>query len=197
MLADLRPARLVKKELTINKQSHPSTSQIAAASVVAAMAPSQCPTPIEQAMATADASLSFEQKSPLEVIINKYSDVFSLGPEDMGRIKLIHHQIDIINNESLCKRLRRIPHKQISFLKTNVDKLHKITAIESLISTLTSPTVLVTKKDGTMRLCINYRKFYSITKKDPYQLSLIEEIFDKLLDLNCYLHWILRWGTIM
>ena len=55
------------------------------------MTPAQRPTPVEQAMANEDASLSFEKKSQLEVVINKYSDVFSTGPEDMGRTKLVYH----------------------------------------------------------------------------------------------------------
>ena len=64
------PARLVGNELAINKQASPSTSQVAAASAVAAMTLAQRPTPVEQAMVTADALLSFEQKSQLEVVIN-------------------------------------------------------------------------------------------------------------------------------
>ena len=89
------PPRLVENEFAINKQSPPSTSQITATSTVAAMTPAQRPTPVEQAMANADASLSFEQKSQLEVVINKYSDPFSSRPEDMGRTIVIYHKIDI------------------------------------------------------------------------------------------------------
>ena len=76
VLADEMPARLVGNEFAINKQSPPSNSQVAATSAVAAMIPAQRPTPVAQAMANADDSLSFEQKSQLEVVINKYSDVF-------------------------------------------------------------------------------------------------------------------------
>ena len=97
------PARLVGNELAITNQAPPSTSQVAAASAVAAMTPAQRPTQVEQAMANADTSLSFEQKSQLEVVINKYSDVFSSSPEDMGRTKLIYHKIDIGENEPVVK----------------------------------------------------------------------------------------------
>ena len=69
------PARLVCNELAINKQAPPATSQVAAASAVVAMMPAKLLTPVEQAMANADASLSYDQKSQLEVVINKYWDV--------------------------------------------------------------------------------------------------------------------------
>ena len=173
------PARLVKNKLAINKPSPPSTSQVAAASAVAAITPAQRPTQVEQAMEYADASVSFKQKLQLEVVINKYSDVFSSGLEDMGRTKLIYHKIDIDENEPVRQGLLRIPHEQISVLKAEVDKLHKIRAIDSSISPFASPMVLV-KKNGTMRLCIDYRKLNSITKKDAHPLTRIENIFDTL-----------------
>ena len=146
VLADEMPARFVGNELAINKQAPPSILQVAAASAVATMKPAQCPTPVKQAMASANATLSFEQKSQLEVIINKYTNVFSSGPEDMGRTKIIFHKIDIGENEFVRQGLRRIPHEQISVLKAEVDKWHKIKAIKSSISTFASPTVLVTKR---------------------------------------------------
>ena len=160
------------------------------------MTPAQRPTPVKQPITNADASLSFEQNSQLEVVINKYSDVLSSVSEDMGRTKLNYHKIGIGQNEPVRDSLRRIPHEQISVLKAKVDKLHKMKAIESSISSFASRTVLVKKKDKTMRLCIDYRKLNSITKKDAQPLIRIEDILTHSVDLNFSLHWILRWGTI-
>ena len=88
-------ARFDGNRFAINKQSPLSTLQVAAASAVAAITPAQRPKQVEQAMANANASLSFEQKSQLKVVINNYSDVFSLHPENMGLTKLNLHKIDI------------------------------------------------------------------------------------------------------
>ena len=97
----------------------------------------------------------------------------------MGRTKLIYNQIDIGENEPVRQGLRRIPHEQISVLKAEVDKLHKMKAIESSISQFASPTVLVKKKDGTMPLSIDYKKLNSITK-NAHPLPRINNIFDTL-----------------
>ena len=180
----------------MNKQAPSSTSQVAAASAVAAMTPAQRPTPVEQTMAIADASLSFEQKSKLELIINKYLDVFSAGSNNIGRTKLIYHKIDIGENDPVRQGLRRILHEQISVLKAEVDKVHKMKAIESSISPFASPTVLVKMKDGTMRLCIDYRKLNSITKKMLIHILESNIFLTHSVDLNCFLHWILQWGII-
>ena len=61
-----------------------------------------------------------------------------------------------------------------------IDKLHKAGAIEPSISPFANPVILVHKKDGTMKLCINYRKLNVITKKDAHPLPRIEDIFDTL-----------------
>ena len=62
VLADEMRARLVWNESAINKTAPSLTSQIATASAIATMTPAQRLTPIEQAMANAEASLSFKQK---------------------------------------------------------------------------------------------------------------------------------------
>ena len=49
-------------------------------------------------------------------------------------------------------------------------------------SPFASPTILVKKKDGSMRLCIDYRKLNAVTKKDAHPLPRIEDIFDTLTD---------------
>ena len=98
----------------------------------------------------------------------------------MGRTSLRFHKIDIGENPLVLQGLRRIPDEHIPVLKTEVEKLHKMGAIEHSISPFASPTILVKKKDGTMRLCIDYRKLNSITKNDAHPLPRIEDIFDTL-----------------
>ena len=53
-------------------------------------------------------------------------------------------------------------------------------AIEPSNSPFSSPTILVKKKDGTMRLCIDYQKLNSCTKKDAHLLPRMKNIFDFL-----------------
>ena len=116
-------------------------------------------------MAKADLALFFEQLSALKTLLLTYSTVFSAGPEDMGRTSLIFHKIDIGENPPVRHGLRRIPHVHIPGLKNKVEKLHKMGAIEPSLSLFASPTIIVIKKDGTMRHCINYRKLNSMSRQ--------------------------------
>ena len=52
--------------------------------------------------------------------------------------------------------------------------------IEPSCSPWASPIILVPKKDGTTRFCVDYRKLNSVTKKDAHPLPHIQDIFDTL-----------------
>ena len=137
-------------------------------------------TPVQEALNKADSSLTTEQKSSLTAVLNKHSDVFSSGANDIGRTNLIYHTIDIGDSGPVRQGMRRIPHEQIGVLKTEVDKLRGLGMVEASSSPFASPTILVKKKDGNWRLCIDYRKLNSVTKKDAHPLPRIEDIFDTL-----------------
>ena len=115
----------------------------------------------------------------LKFLLTKHKSVMSAGP-DISRTNLIYHKIELDRSEPIRQGLRRVPHEQIRILKTEVDKLQKINAIEPSTSPFASPTILVKNKDGTMRFCIDYRQINSVTKTDAHPLPRIEDIFDTL-----------------
>ena len=80
-------------------------------------------TPVQQALNKADPLLSVQQKASLATLLDKYSDVVSSGPNDLGRTNVLYHTIDIEDHGPVRQRLRRLPHDQIPVLKTEVDKL--------------------------------------------------------------------------
>ena len=131
-------------------------------------------------MENADTSLTLDQKVMLKALLQKHSTVFSTGPMDMGRTNLIYHKIELDAEASVRHGLRRIPHEQLPGLKNEMEKLQKMGGIEPSTSPFSSPTILVKKKDGTMRLCIDDRKLNSFTKKDAHPLPRIEDIFETL-----------------
>ena len=73
-----------------------------------------------------------------------------------------------------------MPHEQIGVLKAEVDKLQSARMVEPSCLPFASPTILVKKEDGSWRLCIDYRKLNSVTKKDAHPLPRVGDIFDTL-----------------
>ena len=135
---------------------------------------------MQQALNKADPSLSVQQTASLAFLLDNYSDVFSSGPDDLGRTNVLYHTIDIGDHGPVRQGLRCLPHDHIPVLKAEVDKLQKARMVEPSASPFASPTILVRKKDGKWRLCIDYRKLNTITKKDAHPLSRIKDIFDTL-----------------
>ena len=67
-----------------------------------------------------------------------------------------------------------------------VEKLLSEGIIYTSTSAWSSPTVLVKKKDGTPRLCVDYRRINGITAKDAYPLPRIDDILDSLVDAEIF-----------
>ena len=59
--------------------------------------------------------------------------------------------------------------------------MQEIGVIQPSISPLASPIVLVRKKDGSLRFCIDYRHLNSVTKLDTYPLPRIDDFLDQLV----------------
>lgn len=115
-----------------------------------------------------------------EEVIKKWSHVFSNSCSDNGFTNVTCHRINTENHEPIKIRPYRIPNAQREEMKDIIDELIKTDVIRHSNSPWCSPAILVKKKDGSKRLCIDYRKLNSITKKDCYSLPIIEELIDRL-----------------
>ena len=82
--------------------------------------------------------------------------------------------------------MRRLPHKHIPVLKSEIDKLQKAGAFMPSTSPFASPTILVKTKKASMRLCIDYRKLNAVTKNYAHPFPRIEDIFDTLTGSKCF-----------
>lgn len=130
-------------------------------------------------------SLSESQISKFTNVIEKYSDIFSTGPSDMGRTSIIKHQI-VTDSQPIRQGCRRVPlHKQ-NEIKTHVQDMLDHGVIQPSCSPWAAPVVLVLKKDGSTRFCIDYRKLNTVTKKDAYPLPRIDQTLDALANANLF-----------
>lgn len=74
----------------------------------------------------------------------------------------------------------RYPAMQKMVIEGLIKDILKKRFIQMSCSPFASPLVLVKKKDGGWRLCVNYRSLNKLTIKNRYQIPLIEDLFDKL-----------------
>jgi hypothetical protein len=78
------------------------------------------------------------------------------------------------------QRHRRIPPSQYDEVRQALRDMLDAGAIRESHSPFASPIVLVRKKDGSLRMCVDYRKLNNQTVKDSYALPRIEETLDAL-----------------
>ncbi len=110
----------------------------------------------------------------------EYQDVFSKGDHDLGRTSLIEHKITTKSETPIKQRPRPLPPKQSAEVERQVQLLLKSGMISVSDSAWSSPIVCVTKKDGSMRMCCDYRKLNDVTIKDAHPIPPINESIDAL-----------------
>ena len=121
-----------------------------------------------------------EQCSRVRTVIEKYSFLFAMNSLDLGRTDLVKHHIQLDNYTPIKDRYRRIPPHQYEEVWKHLKEMLDIGAIRCSNSPWASPVVLVHKKDGSLRFCIDLRKLNAWTVKDAYSLLHIEDTLDSL-----------------
>ena len=95
--------------------------------------------------------------------------------------KTISHEIKLIPGSSpVFKRAYRMSEAEKEELNRQLKELLQDNRIEPCDSPFAAPVIFVKKKDGTKRLCVDYRQLNDITIKAKYPIPIIEDLFDQL-----------------
>ena len=112
-------------------------------------------------------------------LIDDYSDIFSINQWDLGKCYATSHRIDVKPGSQATKLPnRRMPVHYKDDLKDKVDAFMNKELITPCHSPYSAPAMLVPKKNGKLRLVIDYRKLNEQTIKSCWPIRSIEEIFD-------------------
>ncbi|GFW00893.1 retrovirus-related Pol polyprotein from transposon 412 [Trichonephila clavipes] len=127
-----------------------------------------------------NAELSPEQKSSAERLFQEFEDVFSRNSSDIDHTTVTQHRIDTADHPPIKQHPRRLPFAKQEEVGTLLREMQENDIIEPSSSPWASPIVLVRKKDGSTRFCVDYRKLNDVTKKDSYPLPRIDDTLDTL-----------------
>ena len=124
-----------------------------------------------------------QERSPEETIIiaellQKFSDTFSKNDTDLGLTNLVEHHIETGDAKPLKQPPRRVPMAYAEDEKKLIDTMQRQGIIQKSSSPWSSPLVLVMKKNGKIRPCVDYRRLNSVTKKDAFPLPRIQDCLD-------------------
>ena len=114
-------------------------------------------------------------------LLCEYESIFARNRYDLGKTNLAKHHIDTGDSAPVKQKPRRLPQAQHDEIREQVQKLAETGIIRPSTSNYASNVLLVRKKDGTWRLCIDYRELNSKTlNKDPYMIPRIDDTLDAL-----------------
>ena len=113
-------------------------------------------------------------QTEVKEMLKRNAKTFSKNDLDMGRTNLVKHHIKLTDPLPFKEAYRRIPPQMYDEVRAHIQ------AIRPSYSPWASAIVLVRKKDGRLRFCIDLRRLNNRTVKDAYSLPKIESILDSL-----------------
>ena len=113
-------------------------------------------------------------------IKHEFPSIFGKTDGEFGRTAWVKHKIHTGDAWPIKQRPRRLPAQLWDTAKSEIEKMVKMGVIEKSESPWCSPVVLVKKKDGETRFCVDYRKLNEVTKKDSYPLPNLTEMLSCL-----------------
>nr|CAI5831076.1 unnamed protein product [Callosobruchus analis] len=124
-------------------------------------------------------ALSKMEQSRFFKLLSNHEDCFAKNTSELGVTDLIEFEINLERPEPIFYRPYRYSEPDKAIIRSKVKDLLENNIIRPSSSAFASPAVLVKKKNGDHRLCVDYRKLNSQTIKDRYPLNHIED------QINC------------
>ena len=138
--------------------------------------------------------LTVEEKSQLFHLLLAYADVFADAEDGLGRTRVVKHSIVTGDNPPIKQSCRRAPPSKREHVRQLIQDMLKKDVIQPSSSPWASPVVIVQKKDGSYRFCVDYRKINTITRKDAYPLPRIDDTIEALSGSQWFSTLDLLWG---
>ena len=116
-------------------------------------------------------------------LLAEYHDLFSLEKNEIRHTKVAEHVIEHKDPDAAPFKewFRRILPPQVDEVREHLKLMLDTRAIRPSNSPWCNAVMLVRKKDGALRFCIDFRRLNSLTKKDSHPLPRICETLDSLV----------------
>ena len=127
-----------------------------------------------------NAELSHDQLSSLLKLLNEYRDCFATSVREVGKTNVTKMAIKLLDDEPVTYRPYRMAFSNREKVRKIVHDLLEDGIIRDSESPYASPILLVKKKNGAERMCVDYRALNRKTVKDKYPLPRIDDLLDNI-----------------
>ena len=108
--------------------------------------------------------------------LRRCSRAISKGDEDIGLAGVTQHRIELHDDTPIRQKPRRFPDPVTEEIEAQCEDLLKMGVIEFSKSAWSAPVVPIRKKDGSIRLCVDYRKLNKVTKADRFPMPCMNDL---------------------
>jgi Reverse transcriptase (RNA-dependent DNA polymerase) len=127
-------------------------------------------------------------------VLEEYKEIFA-EPSNLSPERSVDHFIPLLlNSKPVNLRPYRYSHFQRLEIEKIIEDLLQKSFIQPSHNPFASPVLLFKKKDGTWRMCIDYRQLNTSTMKNKYPIPIIDDLLDELLGAKYFFKVDLRAG---
>lgn len=147
---------------------------------------SKIPSHLTEMYQEASLNKTVDEKAQIAALVQQHANVFSKTESDLGLTTLTEHEIDTGDAKPIKQPPRRVPLAFIGEDKAAIEKLCKQGSIRPSNSPWASPIVLVRKRDGSVRPCVDYRRLNAVTKRDAFPLPRCQDCLDAVANSTLF-----------
>lgn len=127
-----------------------------------------------------DIDVPSQYADEIKELLRSNSDIFALKDSELSHTDTSRMKIDTGNHPPIKLRPYRTPLNNRKVIDEAIDEMLEAKVIERSNSPWSFPVVIVDKKDGSKRFCVDFRKLNAITRPISYPLPLIDDILAQL-----------------
>lgn len=120
------------------------------------------------------------ERQVLGPLLREFADIFSVDKNDIGLTKLVSHEIDTGGEGPIVCQHRRIPIHLEDKVERMIQDFESKGIIRPSESPWNAPLVVVPKKNGDIRLTVDYRRLNAITKRPIFPIPDTRQLLDTL-----------------
>ena len=135
---------------------------------------------VEKILGLSAPDVTETERIRLKKLVQEYRDVFALTDAELGQTNLVPLRIDTGDTCPIKIPPHRASPAKLPIIREEVQIMLKRGVIQPSKSPYSAPIVLQTKKDGSWRFCVDYRKLNDVTVKDAFPIPKIHQTFDAL-----------------
>ena len=127
-----------------------------------------------------DGDIPPTERDRLTELLHSNQQVFAQNESDVGLTHTVKHRICKTEDSPVRAAYRRIPPPQFEEVKAHINVIIQQGIVRPSHSEYASPIVICKKKNGNIRMCVDYRRLNTKTRKDAFPLPRVDEIFHHL-----------------